>query len=150
MRLSRGAAVAACAASAALGAGMLLARRSLLVVEVRGASMEPTYADGDRLLAVRSPGRGWRSRHAAGPPSRGTVVVVEAPAGPHDPDQPRAGVPDTFVKRLVGVEGDPGVPAGMIVVEGDHPSSYDSRAYGPLSSSALLARVLFRFGRTTP
>lgn len=32
----------------------VLIRRLVLVVTVRGASMEPTYRDGDRLLSVRT------------------------------------------------------------------------------------------------
>ncbi|MCX4774952.1 S26 family signal peptidase [Streptomyces sp. NBC_01260] len=136
--------VAALAFSLGLVATALLAR-SMVAVTVRGASMEPLYRDGDRVL-VR------RRRN----PGVGEVVVVEQPMpdGSWSPASPRACAPTTVppshgtwvIKRVVAVPGDPvprdlvpslarvpetRVPAGRLVVLGDNPqASADSRQAG--------------------
>ncbi len=135
---------------------MLLARRVLLYVRVEGDSMRPVLADGDRVLALRSPParvtRGavvvGRSPTAAGdPPIRfivrghsGEVVVL------HDEHS------DFFVKRVTGVAGDRmhrgvRVPAGSYFVEGSAIYSVDSRVWGPVAGERILGRVLWRMRR---
>ena len=119
--MTRGRAAAA-GALAAL-AGTLVALRPRRVV-VEGRSMEPTLAEGDRLLVVRA----WR----VGP---GDLVAF------HDPREPRR----LLVKRVTSILGDD------VMVHGDNPpASTDSRAFGPVSRRALLGRVLRRYQRGAP
>ncbi|HUO49335.1 MAG TPA: nickel-type superoxide dismutase maturation protease, partial [Acidimicrobiales bacterium] len=87
-------------------------------VVVEGASMEPTLAEGDRLLVVR-----------ARRPSPGDLVVLR------DPREGRR----TLVKRVTSVVGD------EVMVHGDNPpASTDSRGGGPVPRRALLGRVVRR------
>lgn len=119
---------------------LVAVRRLFVVVRVRGASMRPTYADGDLLLAARMP------LVRVGRP----VVFVTPQGMRHDDDPPYR------VKRVVAVGGDvapdwlPGrragehVPAGRIVVRGDAERSEDSRQYGYVDGRDVLAVVLGR------
>lgn len=117
----------------------LVQRRRLLVVTVRGVSMEPTYSSGDRLLVRRS---GLDRVHA------GEVVVVQVDGS--TPDDPTGG---RMVKRAVAVPGDPVpaqiplpdpvVPAGRLLVLGDNPArSNDSRRLGYIPADALIGVVV--------
>jgi nickel-type superoxide dismutase maturation protease len=91
----------------------------LRLVEVQGPSMVPALRHGDRLLVWLRPPRRT--------PRVGTIVVVELP------DRPLS------VKRLVAVEED------QIRVEGDNEyGSTDSRALGPIRSTALRGTALVR------
>ncbi len=122
-------------------------RALLLVVTVRGESMRPTYADGDRLLAVRSPVL-----------RRGQAIIFTPP----DPDG--LAFPDDpvyRVKRLVAVAGDPTpawvagavanapVPPGHLVVRGDNNVSDDSRRYGYVPRDQVHAVVVRRLQLTS-
>ena len=103
-------------------------RLRLVRARVSGASMLPTLAEGDFLLCrpLRRPGRGRGVRP-------GDVVVLERP------DRPGL----VLIKRVVRREGD-----GWWV-EGDNPAeSADSRVFGPVPESALLARALARYSPT--
>lgn len=109
-----------------------VARQVLLFVPVRGASMEPTLRSGQRVLAVRRP--------LTGPLRAGDVVVVRRPSG--------AGALGHVVKRVTAVAGDriPGssdavLDAGQVWIEGDGQSSYDSRHFGPVAQSEVVAVV---------
>jgi signal peptidase I len=120
-------------------------RALLLVVTVRGESMRPTYADGDRLLAVRSPVL-----------RRGRAIVFTPPD-----DVPAPGDPVYRVKRLVAVAGDPTpawvagavpnapVPPGHLVVRGDANLSDDSRRYGYVPRDQVHAVVVRRLQLTS-
>lgn len=110
-------------------AALMWVRRRLLVIQVDGVSMEPTYRDGDRVLAVR-PGRPGRLR-------AGDVVVF-------DRDRPR-------VKRVAGVagavvDGVP-VPAGHVYVLGDRGRSYDSAVHGPIAEDLVFGRAVRALAR---
>ncbi len=99
--------------------------RRLLLVTVRGHSMEPTYRERDRVLVLR----GTR-------PLRGRVIVL---VNPHAADS-------LLIKRVLAIPGDPvprhlapalsgvpehHVPAGSLVLVGDNPGqSLDSRQLG--------------------
>jgi signal peptidase I len=116
---------------AAALAAAALARRRFLVVRVRGRSMMPTLADGDRVL-VRRQRAAW---------SRGSLVVGHPPgAGP--------GV--LFVKRLAALEGDrvpageagATVPEGSCWVVGDAAASGDSATWGPVDVAQLIGVVI--------
>lgn len=106
-------------------------------VEVRGHSMAPTLAPGDRLLVrrlLRTPRR-----------LRADDLVVLA--DPRDPSRP-------LVKRVAALPGQLARAGGAvlaagpdsIVVLGDHPgASTDSRSYGPVDLAAVRGRVWYRY-----
>jgi len=121
------------------------ARRRWTIVRVRGMSMMPTYADGDRLL-VRLGRRGW---------VRDDVVVFHPPGRRRHSRRP--GDPEWLMKRVVAVAGQPipadvraavaavradVVPAGCLVVRGDNPQSYDSRRFGYLRASDVVGTAV--------
>jgi len=92
-----------------------------LQVRVAGASMQPTLADGDRLLCRDVSGRR--------PVRAGDVVVARRP------DRPAL----LLVKRAVRREGE-----GWWL-EGDNPAaSDDSRVFGPVPDSLVLGRAVLR------
>lgn len=125
-------------------------RRSLLIAQVRGASMAPSYMDGDHLVAVRLPL--WRRarRHLL---VRNAVVLVSPPGFPGQ----------IHLKRITGVPGDSYrvsptprdcvafVPRGHYFLEGDGGGSQavDSRLYGPCPDAAVRARAFLRLPRTS-
>jgi len=89
-------------------------------VEVVGASMSPTYEEGDRLLLVR--------RYRALRP--GDLVALRDPR-----DASR-----TLVKRVVDVDGD------GVTVRGDNgAASTDSRAFGAVPARAVTHLVAKRY-----
>lgn len=108
-------------------------------VVVRGVSMLPQLAPGDRVLVRRTSVRRVR---------RGDIVVFS---------RPRDASRGWMIKRVVAVPGDPiprlavpllwrypgsHVPAGRLVVLGDNPDeSYDSRSFGYVHASSLLGVV---------
>ena len=122
----------------ALALLVLAARRTVVVVRVKGSSMLPTYADGERLLAVRPA--------LVRAICRGDVLVVRA-ALP-------TGAADVLVKRVRAVGGDPLpggaagvlVPRGAYFVQGDGGASYDSRAFGVVGRRDVVARVVRALG----
>ena len=127
---------------------------------VSGPSMQPTFENGDRLIAVR---------HFT--PKRNDIVILKAP------DQKGA----LYIKRVVGMPGDmvtskndklyingkrtperkahklgelytnnftlkERVPKNSYFVMGDHRDvSKDSRYFGFVKRSALVGRVVFRY-----
>jgi nickel-type superoxide dismutase maturation protease len=104
----------------ACGALLLIARRELDVVEVRGRSMAPTLLPGDRLLVVR----------LRRPPLVGEIVLAR------DPRLPRR----ELVKRVAGV-GD-----GVAILRGDNRrESTDARSFGPLPTTSIRWRALLRY-----
>ncbi|WP_206311623.1 S26 family signal peptidase [Streptomyces sp. DASNCL29] len=146
----------------ALGTALItgtVLRRTLVVVTVRGGSMEPTYRDGERVL-VR---RGGRC-------AVGQVVVVRQEDGGLPPPAPNQAVAATgagtgtgtaeewMIKRVAAVAGDrppPGalpepyataggsVPPGALVLLGDNThNSYDSREAGYFPTAHVLGTVL--------
>lgn len=95
-------------------------------VQIEGVSMAPTLVPGDWAL-VAAPRRF----------SRDDVVVVEHPERPGY----------EMVKRLIGVPGDRVsdriLGADEFWIEGDHErASTDSRAFGPVRTGSLKAKVL--------
>jgi signal peptidase I len=120
-----------------------LLRRRLFVVTVHGASMEPTLADGDRLLARRT-----------STPRTGQVVIVEAPV--RDPGWAwrrgrlaPAGTGEWIVKRVAAVGGGE-VPAGTLLILGDNPAaSIDSRELGFVPADRVLGVMVRRLGPLT-
>ena len=115
------------AAIAVVAAVIAWLRAHYVVVTVIGNSMSPTLRDGERLLARR---RRDREIH------RGDVVVFVPPVAEDDVVY--------RVKRVAAIPGDPGlagdrVAPGKLVVIGDNPRSQDSRHYGYVEASAVLA-----------
>jgi len=135
------------AALLAAAAAVWVLRRRFAVVTVRGESMAPTYASGDRVLVRRA---------GIGQLRRGLVVVVEMPAAtggwdsvpPRGPSRSRSWI----IKRVVALPGDAWqppdaesgqVPAGRFAVQGDNPAgSYDSRIFGYCPADRLLGTVV--------
>ncbi len=126
----------------ALGVALLgtVVRKRLMVITVRGTSMQPTYQDGDRVLVLRWPALAHRRR---------CVVILSIP----DPVGS-----SLVIKRIVARQGDatpagiarsePGqpVPADHIVVLGDG-AGVDSRIWGYLSTRQVQGVVV---GRVAP
>jgi len=130
--------LAGLAAPAAL---LMLARRLCTVVTVRGFSMQPTLADGERVLAVRQ-------RHYP----VGAIVVFRV-----RPEHEAPGDPDFRVKRVAAIGGQPRpaafagsslaatVPAGHVAIAGDNTGrSEDSRHLGYVPVSSIRGRVVGR------
>ncbi len=134
----------AAALAAVLGVGLWL-RGRYVVVTVRGSSMSPTFADGDRVLVRRRPGSACRP---------GDLTVF---ANPVRPDGAIAD-PRWLVKRVAAVAGDvvpedvraavndeSVVPAGALVVRGDADRTQDSRHFGYVPTDSVLGTVVRRF-----
>lgn len=137
---------------AAAGAGLAVARRRLVVVQVSGVSMWPTYRPGDRVLVRRVDQHRLR---------RGQVVVF-APAGRDGWGTGPLPAPEAAawaIKRVAAVAGDPvpeevagaagaapgsPVPEGCLVVLGDGTSSADSRMWGYLPADRVLGVAVRR------
>ncbi|MEU9606531.1 S26 family signal peptidase [Streptomyces sp. NPDC048057] len=131
---------------AALGRALL--RDRWVAVTVRGASMQPTLHDGDRVLVRRGPVRA----------SGELVVLGRAVMGPDEPEffewiikrvAARSGdaVPRDSVPSLRNVP-ETTVPAGKLVLLGDNPErSSDSRRFGYYSADEVLGVVVRRLGR---
>jgi signal peptidase I len=133
-----------------LVAAVLAARRLLIVVQVAGTSMTPTYQPGDRVLVRRVAGGRLR---------RGQIVVFQS-AHMWELSRPsRLGASDWFIKRVAALPGDavpdsvaarvdasPGslVPARRLVVLGDNAASRDSRAWGYVPFDKVLGVVIHR------
>ncbi|MFJ2898344.1 S26 family signal peptidase [Streptomyces sp. NPDC087218] len=123
-----------------------LARRRLVAVTVRGYSMWPVLAPGDRLLVLRG---GRRI-------TTGRVAVVVAPHPEHGWQGPADSTPDSwYVKRVVAVAGEPvpgwaalcpgtHVPPGMLVLLGERQGSWDSKQYGYCPEDKVVGTVLLR------
>ena len=127
---------------------LLVRTRRLVVVDVHGASMEPTLYDGDRVLIRRSPLTAVRT---------GDLVVV---ARPHSPEFEAAAL--WVIKRVAATAGEQippvirhswvendiefdgaSVPEGRLLLLGDNPArSGDSRHWGFTAGDALLGVVI--------
>ncbi|MCM6771890.1 S26 family signal peptidase [Nocardia sp. CDC159] len=130
-------------------------RGELVAVTVRGASMEPAYRSGDRVLVRRG-----------GLPARGDVVVVEHLGIGGEPWRrcvhAAAGLSARrwMIKRVAAAPGDPvpreqvpalarvpetSVPQGRLVLLGDNKRvSFDSRRVGYVPAERVLGTVLCR------
>lgn len=141
-------------AAGATAAAAIAVRSRVVVVEVDGISMSPTYGPGDRVLVRRC-----RLDHVR----RGQVVVVQRPderTGWSDPASwdGRLDGRGWYIKRAVAVPGDPvpdavlaavgsagaTVPPGKLVVLGDNPRSDDSKRWGYVPADRLLGVVMRR------
>jgi len=128
----------------------------IVIVTVRGISMEPTFCDGDRILV-------HRGRKLA----VGTVVVVECPKRRSGSSGLWKYIPsgattlrgrEWMIKRVVATPGDPVpheqvpalaevadrcVPPGKLVLLGDNrKASFDSRQLGYIPIERVLGVVL--------
>ncbi|KWT58918.1 hypothetical protein ADL21_25940 [Streptomyces albus subsp. albus] len=144
------------AGTAAVVGVLLRLRRGLVAVTVRGASMEPAYHDGDRVLV-----------HRATAFAVGQVVVVERPCDETGwGDRPPVRATDGpavlarrqwLIKRVAAAPGDRVphdrdrglrqlredlVPPGKLVVLGDNiDHSFDSRHMGYVPTARVLGAV---------
>lgn len=91
------------------------------IAVVDGLSMAPTLRDGDRVLVRRT--RRVRRRD---------IALIAMPAG-------------WILKRVAGVPGDAGVPAGTYYVLGDNAdASIDSREFGCVPAAWVYGVVVRR------
>lgn len=100
---------------------------------VENESMRPTLEPGDRLLVDPR-------AYTLHPPVRGDLVVLR------DPERPGR----LLVKRVVGIPGDTAsvggtIRPGEVAVEGDNPSSRDSRDFGPVPLAEIRGRAWWRY-----
>ncbi len=132
----------AASAVAALGVCLLLWRK-LLVVTVRGGSMTPALAEGDRVVVIRRPGRISATRD---------LVVIRAPASAYEARErpirlkrlvarPGDPVPET-IRAAQGLQRDAVVAPGRIAVLGDHPRSEDSKQWGLIPADLIVGFVV--------
>jgi signal peptidase I len=134
-----------------VAAGLYVARRRLLVIDVVGNSMSPTYASGDRLL-VR------RTRRAR----TGDVVIAHHQEGGHRDARTEPLATTWLVKRmaalpgeavpepvLAAVDGQRSVPAGMAVLLGEDEASADSRTWGFVPLADIAGVVVTRLTRVS-
>ena len=132
-----------------LAGGVAVARRRLLVIEVVGDSMAPTYVHHDRLLVRRTrrlrPGDVVIAHHQEGgrrdlpPGSPGTSWLVKRlAAGPGD------AVPASVAAAVGGTAAV--VPPGAVVLLGDSPASADSRRWGFVPADDVAGVVVARLG----
>jgi signal peptidase I len=140
--------VAALLVTAGAAAVLMAARRTLVVVNVSGASMEPTLRDGDRILV--------RRRRAA-QVRRGEITVLAAPEAATAPEWQCA---TWHVKRVSALPGDPvpdgvpmpfptdRIPAGSVVALGDNDEGGDSRTWGPYRADGVVGTYLLRLRAT--
>ena len=120
----------------------LVLRRKLMVVTVRGASMQPTLTDGDRLLVKRNGAKAVRRNalvvlaydfEPPGGQARSELMVKRVAAGPGDAVPPGMPVPE----RLV--------PPGRLLLIGDNAAgSADSRRVGYYPTSSVGGAVVRR------
>ncbi len=159
-----------CTASGALAVVLLgillLLWTQVLIIQIKGSSMTPSLAPGDRVLVLRCWPRHWLRR--------GQIVLVwpwlSAAAGPRAWNMLQI---EPFIKRIVGVPPDVlvttlneiddyhqaqeqaahdasgrrrwVVPPGHVFVRGDaHPGGFDSLVWGPIPAHTVLGVVLFR------
>ncbi|MGI5130299.1 signal peptidase I [Pseudonocardia sp. CA-107938] len=130
------------------GAVVLAARRTLVVVNVSGTSMEPTLRNGDRILVRRRRPEQVR---------RGEITVLAAPEAATAPEWQCA---TWHVKRVVALPGDPvpagvpvpadRVPAGSVVALGDNDVGGDSRTWGPYRADGVVGTYVLRLRTGTP
>lgn len=126
--------LAAAAAFAVSLTALSIMRRRYLIVVVRGQSMQPTLADGDRLLVRRVSNARYEI---------GQIVVFETVGARPEGD------PAWRIKRVVAVAGDRApnrtenslaatVPAGHLAVRGDNRRSETSEHLGYLPVESIL------------
>lgn len=128
-------------------------RRKYGVARVTGSSMAPALAAGDRVLYRRT-GR---------PPTRGVLLIIDVgrlEAAVAAVSGASARGPALMVKRLIARAGDP-LPAGVpcacryvcpsrLIVRGDAPQSFDSRAWGCIPDNVVTGIVLRRGPGSSP
>ena len=111
-----------------------MSRAHFKKVEVRGDSMSPNYNDGDWLLFRLLPAKSKADELV------GKVVLI----------QRRSNLGEDFlqVKRVIEVHND--TNETEIWVEGDNKEkSTDSRSWGALDSSEVIAKLVIRYRRAT-
>jgi len=126
--------------AALAGAIWLATSRLALPWVVAGASMEPTLADGDRVLVDL-----WSYRQRG--PRLGEVVLLDGPLPDEPPMLKRvAPAPPGAARRF-----DPllwngeGSELGVWVLGDADAGSLDSRSFGPVPASRIRGRVVLRY-----
>jgi signal peptidase I len=126
---------------------LLVRARRLVVVDVRGPSMEPTLYEGDRVLVRRAPLAAVRTgdlvvvarplSHEFATPGPWVIKRVAATAGERIPPVIRR----SWAENDIDIA-DAFVPAGRLLLLGDNPErSGDSRHWGFTAGDAVLGVV---------
>ncbi len=110
---------------------------TLVIVTVRGTSMEPSLLPGDRVLVLRR----WAARRLR----RGDVVVARASLPPGE---------RLLIKRVGALGGDRAISQDKeliladreVFLVGDHQeASFDSRQYGAFQIDGVIGRSIHHF-----
>ncbi|MCP5052091.1 MAG: hypothetical protein GY940_33290 [bacterium] len=92
----------------------------LRLLKVKGDSLMPDYRQGDFVVTFKAPF--FKNRFL-----KGDVVVFH---------HPRLGL---LIKKVDGVSGD----GARLTVKGTHPSSIDSRDFGPVDTRNTIGKVIY-------
>jgi signal peptidase I len=121
------------------------------IVTVDGSSMARSLPSGQRVLV----------RHGVTAVATGDIVLIPRPDQRDGwrlrPSSSGGGQPRWMLKRVAAVAGDPMpaelgpgpgevVPAGRLVLLGEHDRSWDSRQLGPCPTAAVAGKVVARLG----
>jgi signal peptidase I len=123
-------------------AGLLGA--ALLVLAARRARLEPMLVQGESMLPTLRPGQRIAVGPLRRPPARGDLVVLREPAGGLEVVKRVVGLPGERVRLADGFQVALG-PGKYLVLGDNRAASTDGRAFGPVTTAAMVGRVRFAY-----
>jgi signal peptidase I len=127
-------------AAGLLGALLVL----VLVLAARRARLEPMLVQGESMLPTLRPGQRIAVGPLRGPPARGDLVVVRAPQSKLEVVKRVVGLPGERVRLADGFQVTLG-PGEYLVLGDNRAASTDGRAFGPVTTAAMVGRVRFAY-----